>query len=142
MNTYDFVKDLQIKLEGFVVTSLPAERWAQLGNPVMTCESLVVGGTGIRQEPISTGTDRCGMYDIVDVSAGIARECQVEFREDGTTSPEQAEQIAQILDTDTDALMSWADSLEKPSSAVTNVQWQIEGGLVATILTTSVYDGW
>jgi len=137
----EFVRELEVKLEAFM-TNVPAQTWAQLGSPTLTCESMAVGTSGVRQEPVVTGSDRCGMFDILEVIAGIARECKVEFEEDGTTSPEQAEEIAAILDPDTEALIAWADSLNRPATALTNIQWQIEGGLVATILTTSVYIGW
>ena len=129
-------------LEPYVTVNAPATRWAQLGAPVVTCESMAVGVSSAREEKLFPLGKDCQILEVIDIVAVIARECVIESDNDGNTDPAKVEANSVKLDADVMALKAWVESLPRPADAITNHTFQIEGGLGLVITATSVYAGW
>jgi hypothetical protein len=139
---YEDVCSYKEQLGLFLVVDPPPINWCQLGQIVLTCESWAVGSTGVRTEALYPLGNECQMLTVIDLVAGVARECNFEADENGFTDPALVEAASRQQDTDLHALLTWAESLPKPPLSPVTTQFSSEGGLAITTLTTSAYHGW
>ena len=131
------------QLGGFLTVDPPSINWCQLGSPLLTCESWAVGSTGIRTEAMFPfGGNECQMMTVIDLIAGVARECNFEADENGFTEPSQVMAASEQQDADVTALLAWSEALPRPPLSTVSAQFSSEGGLAITTLTTSAYSGW
>lgn len=118
---------------------IPATKWAQLGTPVMTCDSVAVGVLATREVALYDGKIQCGALLQSDVTCGIVRECSIEHDQTGHTVPSKAEAIAAQMDKDSEILSTVA-SLMGGKTTGASIQYNVEGGiaLVSMIVTSEV----
>lgn len=143
MSAYSDAQLLLERLKAYVTVNEPSVSWAQLGIPVMTCESLALGVVTSRVEQLFPGGGMtCQEYEVLDLVVGIARDCSFEGDDDGNTDPAQVALVSEQQDADLTALKAWVESLPKPADTLTNHTFSSEGGLAFTTTSTSVYGGW
>jgi hypothetical protein len=143
VSLYTDAQSLLALLELTVTVDQPSVRWAQLGSPVVTCESMVVGIVTAREEPLFAGGGRdCQILEVIDVVAAIARDCAFGSDADGNTDPEKVAAISVAQDADVTALKAWVEALPRPADTLTNHTFSSEGGLAIVTTSTSVYVGW
>jgi len=118
---------------------LPVTQWAQLGTPVMTCDSVAVGILATREVALYDGRIQCGALLQSDVTCGIVRECSIEHDNTGHTVPEKVEDIASQMELDSGVLSTVADLMAGKTQGA-SLQYSVEGGLavVSMVVTSEV----
>ena len=144
MSTLDEVRAIGDALFALVTVNPPTIRWSQLGSPMVTCESMAVGTSTVRDELVVTNANgkSCIAYELLDVVGLIARECSFEANDDGTTDVARVNENSEQMDTDLTALRAWAAALERPAGTLETVQFLNEGALSVVTLSTTVRLGW
>ena len=120
-----------------VVVPLPGERYATLGNVVVSCESLIVSSTGVDGQQLSD-VPQCDVVQIGGYVISLARECSNVANDDGTTNVAVAETVSVKMDKDAETLWNWAQGLEVYITKDYSVAWVITGGLAITTLSLTV----
>ena len=141
---YEDVREKLDLLVSTMITDVPKTKWAQLGAPTITCESLAIGITNLTDAPLFDvpGGRRCGDITIVDVVAMIGRDCAFPADDDGNTDPVRVQEASEKGDVDLSALRQWASLLSRPDTAQNQVQFLSEGGLHVVSLATQYRLGW
>ena len=119
------------------VLSAPANSYAQLGPPIIDCESIIVAATGADGQPLS-GVPNCDIAQIGTYSVSIARDCSDVANEDGTTDVTALNKVSEQQDTDAKSLWEWAEGLDFFITKSFSVGWVITGGLAITTLTLTI----
>ena len=101
MTPLEYAQDTLERLATGWPSKIPANRWAQYGRPIVTCEGAAVGSSISRRRPLFTNSVACGHLEIADITIVIARDCAVEFNEDGHTDAEKAALVSQQFGEDT-----------------------------------------
>jgi len=118
---------------------MPTTQWAQLGTPVMTCDSVAVGILATREVALYDGKIQCGALLQSDVTCGIVRECSIEHDNTGHTVPEKVEEIASQMEMDSVVLSTVAELMAGKTQGA-NISYSVEGGLalVNMVVTSEV----
>lgn len=122
-------------VEALLQTGLPV--FGQLGPAVVTCPSIVVSLSGFTVEEVAG----CVTGREAQVTVVVARDCAIEFNDDGTTDQAAVHDVSRGFDADANDLLAWAmDHLPRPISGSRGiaVNWSVEGGLMYTVLTATI----
>ena len=115
--------------------TLPKTRYAQLGEPVVTCAALIV--TLARLDPagpeynVQSGclTSQIGTFTLT-----IARDCAVTYDEEGIDDPALVDEVSQIMSDDGDFLWNFAAGLSLYLQKDWAMSWSLPGGLAISTL--------
>lgn len=132
-------RDRAVELAGLIVDQaeldeieLPALQWVQVGDPVITCESLCV--TALGPEPLDGAPDRCIPPQVTTLIACVARD-YICMNDDGIDDPEKVAAASIIQQADADMLWAacWNLSMYLGPTLV-SVNYLVEGGMIFTTL--------
>jgi len=136
---FEKCKALQAELESLAAGyeeagyTLPARRYAVLGEPVIDCESVIIALTGM---VVPEGYDiNCGPPQLGTFSVVIARDCATPFDEEGVTIPAEAEALAVDQGVDGDMLWLFANRHQPYAAKLPwTIGFVVTGGLAVTSL--------
>lgn len=114
--------------------SSPDMAYAQVGTQVVGCESLIVAVTGTDARELQEGGLRCGYLQIATYVVTLARECAVEFSDDGFDDPVEIKRVSEQMDADGECLWEFASSIDPYITKDFSVGYTITGGLAITSL--------
>ena len=139
MTPLAYADALLADLSVYLGVRTPDMAWSQMGSPVVTCESLAVGVTGLSDRELVPGVQSCGFVTVVSLIIVLGRMCVVENSSTGETEPEPARPGWEAMDEDGTALRTWSTNFPPIDGGLTdtNVTWLVEGGLGYSILTFS-----
>jgi hypothetical protein len=136
------VADEVLKVLGVVYPATPEPQWAQLGAPILTCQSTAVGVISSSELPLFPDNAKCGSIDNHTLMLVIARECGITFDQEGRTVPAKIEAVSRTMETDAEALDNVLDTLngDERIIGVPSISYLNEGGLAVTSMTIVVTD--
>lgn len=112
---------------------LPTKRYAQLGEVVIDCESVIVAAPGL--EPSLDTPPGCGPPQLSTFQVLIIRACAFVAYDDGTTNKDAIESASESADADGQMLWDFADAFVPYVSKEWSLTWTLaEAGLAASIL--------
>ena len=114
--------------------SAPEMAYAQVGQQVIGCESLIIAVTGTDAREMQTGGLNCDYSQIATFVVTLARECAIEFNDEGFDDPDEVKRVSEQMDQDGECLWKWALSIDPYLEKDFNIGFQIMGGLAITSL--------
>lgn len=135
-------RELLTELNAFAITQpvpvdLPSRQYAQLGEPVVDCASVIVALTAMEPHPLTEVG--CSPVQLGTFQLLIIRSCSwVVDNDSGITDVDSMTDVADTADTDGQLLWAFADQLDEFVSKEWSVGWALtDAGLGVSSLQLS-----
>ena len=128
-----FLKQLQDRCQSF-----PSLAYTQVGSQVVGCESLIVAVTGVDGQALGPQNLKCDFAQIGTFVITVARDCAIEFDDEGFDDPVEISRISQQIDADGDCLWAWAQNLDPYLQKDFSIAFDLTGGIAITSLQLTI----